>query len=812
MKAKILLLGLLCSLSAVGENATSRWCYPGADGKLVYGTTSKGDRMIDFSHAGYKGGGVALPFVDARITVHPLGDGVDCSDFIQEAIDRVSALPADADGFRGAVLLAPGRYLCTKPLRISTDSVVLRGSGSDRSGSVIVMDGPKHTAIMVTKGQPGRRQEENQTAEGVKVTDKYVPAGSYSVNVADASGFKPGDLVSVSKPVTEKWVKFLNMHDLVRDGKPQTWIKPGTILSVEREIASVDGNKITFTVPLVDNYDRKMTDDRTTVTHVKGADRVRQCGVEYLRIESPEQPVNHTKALYYAMRINGEDCWARDIKAIETMESVGVGGKRITLQQINVERRADHQGASKPAEFAPNATQLLVDRCSVTGNNIWFVAVGARQTGPIVFLNCDFRGNGRIEGHQRWSCGMLYDNCHVPGGGIDFKNRGSMGSGHGWGTAWAVAWNCEASSYVNQIPPGTYNWVIGSTGESTPLPRPFNRTGPNLPEGIFDCHGQNVAPQSLYLAQLRERLGDEALTNIGYGPTTPASNPSKNDYTYMGGMNADKKLVAGDHRSIHEYMRSLGWDYSEHPNISRNDHFDGTHCAVVYDDEIGQYAYDFMVHAGEAIDYDRGRSGSDRQRNEMKTQTSREWLHLNGNWNEWQRLEWKFRIPKGFQPSTRFCHIHQLKAQEGNNGAPLITISTRCNDDGSNKRVQVIHTGDRRDSSKGVLIDNLPLSDFEDEWIQVETEMHYTHNGTFRVKMTRISDGKVLADATFDDVDLWRKGATNIRNKFGIYRSLGRAMLTPSDRPEIGIKDENLRLADFKVFEAFTNPNPQPHL
>ncbi len=294
--------------------------------------------------------------------------------------------------------------------------------------------------------------------------------------------------------------------------------------------------------------------------------------------------------------------------------------------------------------------------------------------------------------------------------------------------------------------------------------------------------------------------------------TSIANPPSDVDYKYMGGLTPDKMLVAGDYQNIHAYMRKLGWDYSEHPNISKNDHCDGTHCRVVYDEKIGQYAFDFMVHAGGAIDYDRGRQGSDRQRNEMKTQTSASWHHLNGNWDEWQRLEWKFCLPKGFQPTPRFCHIHQLKAQEGNNGAPLITISTRCDDDGANKRIQVIHTGDRNESSKGVLIDNLPLSDFEDEWIQVETEMHYTHHGTFHIKMTRMSDGKVLSDATFDDVDLWRKGATNIRNKFGIYRSLGRKMTDPSDRPDLSMKDESIRLADFKVYEAHSNPNPQAHL
>jgi hypothetical protein len=46
------------------------------------------------------------------------------------------------------------------------------------------------------------------------------------------------------------------------------------------------------------------------------------------------------------------------------------------------------------------------------------------------------------------------------------------------------------------------------------MPRPFG-SGPKLAEGIADSHGTQVTPQSLYLAQLRERLGTQALKNIG---------------------------------------------------------------------------------------------------------------------------------------------------------------------------------------------------------------------------------------------------------------------------------------------------------
>src|SRR5262245_51644094 len=82
-----------------GTQAKSQWVYPGPDGKLVYKTTPAGDKMMDFSHAGYMGGGVALPSVPVQQTVAP-GGGDDTA-AIQKALDAVAALPLK-DGFRGA--------------------------------------------------------------------------------------------------------------------------------------------------------------------------------------------------------------------------------------------------------------------------------------------------------------------------------------------------------------------------------------------------------------------------------------------------------------------------------------------------------------------------------------------------------------------------------------------------------------------------------------------------------------------------------------------------------------------------------------
>ena len=305
----------------------------------------------------------------------------------------------------------------------------------------------------------------------------------------------------------------------------------------------------------------------------------------------------------------------------------------------------------------------------------------------------------------------------------------------------------------------------------------------------------------------KEVLPEEIIT-----PSEGEEDENKDDgFVLQASMRPTKDLVDKDYTAVHSYMRSLGWDYSEHPNSSEADHKTGKHIGVEYDDVLKQYYYKFIIHCNEEVlDGDRG-SMKDRQRNEMKTRTGSDWARMNGNWGEMQRLKWKFRIPVGFRPTNKFCHIHQIKASEGNNGSPIITITPRSNADGSNRRVQVIHTGDVSSTTQGTIIDNLPLSDFEGEWIQVTTETLYSHNGTFYIKMERISDGKVLVEQSFENLDMWRNGATNLRSKFGLYRSFGKTVTDATDRPDNGLKDETLDLADFEIYEKNTNENPQAH-
>jgi hypothetical protein len=495
------LLGVMPMLFA---GNSSQWVYMNQKGKLQYKTTAKGDRIIDFSYAGYKGGGVVIPSPEVKVTVTPVeGDNTTA---IQQAIDAVAAMKM-VNGFRGAVLLKPGTYHCEKALTINASGVVLRGSGSGIDGTIINLTGKPHTAITV-RGNVSVKNIGDETT----ITDSYIPAGTNTFHVARDSGLKAGDTIRITKPVTDAWIAFMGMDKMVRDGKKQTWM--GGDITTERVISKIIKNIVIVDVPLTDSYDAQYTTPGTTVQKITVSGQLSRVGIENLRIVSPDQSVTISEGHHRAFTMSGiTDGWARNLEIFNTVNSVSVTGKRITIDRVNIVHNTPTKGAAKPADLNGSGPQILFNRCTITGDNLFFFATGAKVTGPVVLLNCTFNGNGWIQPHQRWATGILVDNCQVPGGGIDFMNRGSMGSGHGWAIGWSVAWNCSARTFLNQQPPGAANWVIGCSGGQQKKAIPFN-TEPYLPEGIYDSHGTPVNPKSLYLAQLEKRLGKQAVKGL----------------------------------------------------------------------------------------------------------------------------------------------------------------------------------------------------------------------------------------------------------------------------------------------------------
>ncbi|MDR2038660.1 MAG: hypothetical protein LBQ60_12120 [Bacteroidales bacterium] len=302
-------------------------------------------------------------------------------------------------------------------------------------------------------------------------------------------------------------------------------------------------------------------------------------------------------------------------------------------------------------------------------------------------------------------------------------------------------------------------------------------------------------------------------------------------YELMGKLGDIPNSIIGQTNSwLHTNLfRDIGFDYSEYPNCTGNGGYpNGKHLEILMDATLNKPVMRFYIHINTAPNTPYPINGgylattdrcgtSDRQRNEFKSATNNTtWSKMQGHYNEWQILRWKMRIPKGYQPTNNFCHIHQIKAQDGsNNGSPMITITLRANSNsGTNRRVCIEHTASGSGTSRGNMKE-APIDDFENEWVQIEEEMHFMpqggntdQHGFYRIKITRIRDNKVLIEHQRGDIEMIRKTATFLRGKWGIYRSLGGDIATNQNNKNSLLKDEYIDMCDFEVWRKNHNPNP----
>ena len=488
-----------CAAYLDSNGPPSAWARATADGHIAYKTLdSNGDRILDFSFAGYHAGGVAIPDVVARKTVGP-SNGDDTA-AIQAAIDAVSQLPL-VNGSRGAVVLAPGTFEIDGTLQITASGVVLRGSGSGAGGTIVNAAGTARRIFNVHgAGNPV------PSTTSAAIVDSYVPSGATSFHVDDASKLAAFDTVLVQRPVTAAWVKYMGMDTLVRNGTVETWIAPGTMHVWDRVITAIAGNEVTIDVPISDSMDAKYTSPPgASLVKFTFPGRISEVGIEDIRFVSK---VRAAGSEFTLVRFDGvADGWMRRVVAHDFANGIWLGPtvKRMTVQDVDVTHDPTTYVTSEaPFDFWIDGAQTLVQRSTSSGGNkIWYYATQDDTRGPNVLL--DFTGAGtasHVTAHQRWATGLLIDNAHVTGGAT-LGNNGTLGNGEGWSMGWGVLWNTTSDVLV-QAPPGAMNWSIGSTGSVVKSDMPGTYESMNVPVGM----------KSLYRAQLCVRLGPAAVAAI----------------------------------------------------------------------------------------------------------------------------------------------------------------------------------------------------------------------------------------------------------------------------------------------------------
>ncbi|MBI2510348.1 MAG: pectate lyase [Opitutae bacterium] len=465
-----------------------------ANGKLEYVVEANGDRVPDFSSAGYAGGGVALPLVPARLSVAP-AEGDDGAR-IQAALDYVASLPADADGFRGAVQLLKGRYELSGRLTIRASGVVLRGGGD---ATVLVAVGTDRRALVSARGSAHR-----EVGAAVNLKDRRVPVGARQLTVGNASGFRVGDAVAVSRPATPEWLHALGM-DVAPARQQFAWRPAAMTLRWERTIVARDGGTLTLDAPITTALDA--TFDSATVAVVKSTGRLRKVGVENLRCESAFEASNphDEQHAWEAVRFEHvEDGWIANVTAAHFAGStfgIGAGCRRVTVQDCASIAPVSELGGYRRDTFHTSGEQTLFLRCRAEDGRNDFT-VGYLAGGPNVFLECRAeRSTGFSGSIGSWASGILFDNVTLDGGTLELNNRETWNQGVGWAAANSMLWQCSAPVVICRAPPTAQNWADGVWGQF-------------VGDGYWSEVNEFVHPQSLYRAQLAARRGAAALAAL----------------------------------------------------------------------------------------------------------------------------------------------------------------------------------------------------------------------------------------------------------------------------------------------------------
>ncbi len=514
MKTCALLMSIWVMMvtAALAAAPTSRLVAPGADGRLVYTADERGNTIPDFSRSGYMGGGVALPELPVRKRLEPVaGDGDDTAR-IQAAIDEVSALKPTAEGIRGVVLLGRGTYRVGGKLEIKQSGVVLRGEGQGPEGTILLATGKTRRTLINVAGENLRITELKGSTR--RIADGYVPWGARSFNVESSEGLSVGDWVIVYRPATENWIKDLGMDRIVERPGTQQWKARSYHLRFERMIEKIEGQRITLDAPVVNAMEEQYGGG--FVTRYRQQGRISQSGVEGLRLVSEFEKGQENKDEAHAflgVRIDAAaNCWARNVTTVHFSHGISLGNGAIfcTVQDSACLAPVSLITGGRRYPFVINGQYCLVQRC-YSDHARHAEATGAQVRGPNVFLDCLAENTHNDTGpHHRWAVGVLWDN--LAGGPFNVQDRGNWGTGHGWAGAQQVAWNCETSTICVQEPPTAQNYAIGCTGEISK-----GRLADRKP-GHYESHGRHVEPRSLYLKQLEDRLGAQAVANV----TVPA--------------------------------------------------------------------------------------------------------------------------------------------------------------------------------------------------------------------------------------------------------------------------------------------------
>ena len=455
---------------------------------------------------GYMTGNVPLPdasggvTVPVKQTINPGAPGVDMLSTIQNAINVVSAITPDANGFRGAIQLNAGNYPISGTLNINASGVVLIGAGNDpNTGTRLEATGTSQRFLINVAGS-GSASTVSNTTHNIQ---GYVPVGATSFTVDSTSNLSVGQTVMVVRPSTANWI-----HDIGMDTLTNPWTAGSKNLNSDRVITAISGNTITIDAPLTNSLDPNY--GGATIHAYTWSGRIQKVGImnmytysDYTGSNVPGTPdTDSTHATGVLTMDTVANAWVDNITAdnfaLNVIE-VGNNAKWVTFDNDTIQNTSQVQSNidDAPAGLGSSGQLILVENTAFT-NAFHAIALGATFPGPSVYTNITI--TDPLEGalglshsrdetgpHQRWSTGGLFDDVSNTDW-INVRNAGNEGSGHGWQvpTMYSGTSTCAPTSPAR--PPRRTGW---SAAADRPLKGPRSTTSAAQPSFPRACMRRN---------------------------------------------------------------------------------------------------------------------------------------------------------------------------------------------------------------------------------------------------------------------------------------------------------------------------------
>jgi hypothetical protein len=493
----------------------------GADGKLQYTPDAKGNIIPDFSAVGYKTGDVPIPAVPVVKTISAVSG--DNTANIQNALNAVAAMPMNADGIRGALLLKAGTYNVNNAITIKSGGVIVRGEGNS---TIVMATKASQYDLLAISGSSGATAV---TSTSKQIQGSYIPVGTKSFTLPAGHGFVIGDDVFLQRKPNQAWIHMLGMDVLSQipcdnGGCNIDWTPAAYTISYIRKVVAVNGNVITLDAPNVDVIDAQYA--QGFIMKYTWSGKIENIGVESILFDSKYTNANDEAHGWNAITFsNAKNCWVTNVEGhhygystVSVNESAGFIS---VLNCKNIDPIAQTIGGRKYS-FNITGQRNLVQNCFSQNGRHDYVT-GAQTAGPNVFTrSAATLQHADVGPHQRWATGILFD-VLTSDFEMNAQNRLGYGTGHGWSGAQVVYWNGVAPTFKVQSPPNHMNWAIGCKGNVTDVGDLF--TGDPC---IHQSTGNFIKDiPSLYEKQLADRLNTTTTSNKA--PTVSLTSPSSTD-------------------------------------------------------------------------------------------------------------------------------------------------------------------------------------------------------------------------------------------------------------------------------------------